>query len=89
MKNLLRLAAVTLIAATLSAASLMAGNDNQERTDTLASSVITGTRMSVLRDALPAPVSVVGRASIATSDETAVMPSVMEQVPGLFVTSRG
>ena len=89
MKNLFRLAAASLLAATLSAAALFAANDNQEKTDTLASSVITGTRMSVLRDALPAPVSVVGRASIAASDEAAVMPVLMEQVPGLFVTSRG
>ena len=80
MKDLLRLAAAILLAATLSPANLMADNDNQERTDTLASSVITGTRMSVLRDALPAPVSVVGRASIATSDETAVMPAVMPRI---------
>lgn len=89
MKNLFRLAAASILAATLSAAALFAANDNQEKTDTLASSVITGTRMSVLRDALPAPVSVVGRASIAASDEAAVMPVLMEQVPGLFVTSRG
>ena len=89
MKNLLRLAAASILAATLSAADLAAANDNQEKTDTLASSVITGTRMSVLRDALPAPVSVVGRLAIASSDEAAVMPVLMEQVPGLFVTSRG
>ena len=89
MKNLIRLAAASLLAATLSAAALCASNDNQEKTDTLASSVITGTRMSVLRDALPAPVSVVGRLAIGASDEAAVMPVLMEQVPGLFVTSRG
>jgi iron complex outermembrane receptor protein len=89
MKNLFMAAAAFIMAATFFSADLLAGNDNQERTDTLATSVITGTRMSVLRDALPAPVSVVGRASIANSDETAVMPVVMEQVPGLFVTSRG
>jgi len=87
MKNLFKAAAACVLAASFSATGLMA--DNLEKTDTLATSVITGTRMSVLRDALPAPVSVVGRASIASSDETAVMPSVMEQVPGLFVTSRG
>ena len=89
MKNLFRLAAASLLAATIPAATLSAANDNQEKTDTLTSSVITGTRMSVLRDALPAPVSVVGRAAIAASDEAAVMPVLMEQVPGLFVTSRG
>ena len=84
-----RLAAAIILAATLSSANLFADNDSQERTDTLATSVVTGTRLSVLRDALPAPVSVVGKASISASDETAIMPVVMEQVPGLFVTSRG
>ena len=89
MKNILRSAAAFILAATLPAATLLAGSDNTEKTDTLATSVITGTRMSVLRDALPAPVSVVGRQAIALSDETAVMPVLMEQVPGLYVTSRG
>ena len=89
MKNFSRLAAAIILAASFPTADLMAAGDNIEKTDTLASSVITGTRMSVLRDALPAPVSVVGRASIAASDEAAVMPVLMEQVPGLFVTSRG
>ena len=89
MKNFFRFAAAILLAASFSTAELLADNDNQEKQDTLATSVITGTRVSILRDALPAPVSVVGRQVIAASDETAVMPSVMEQVPGLFVTSRG
>lgn len=69
-----------------------AGNVNDketEKTDTLRSSVVTGTRMAVSKDALPAPVSVVGRESIAVSDENALMPVLMEQVPGLFVTTRG
>ena len=89
MKNFFRLTSLSFIAAVLSAASLSADNDSQQAQDTLATSVITGTRMSVLRDALPAPVSVVGRLAIAASDETAVMPVLMEQVPGLFITSRG
>jgi len=38
---------------------------------------------------MPAPISVVGRETIRLSDESALMPSLMEQVPGLFVTSRG
>ena len=88
MKNFSRLAAAFILAASFPVA-LPAASDTEEKTDTLATSVITGTRMSVLRDALPAPVSVVGRLAIAASDEAAVMPSLMEQVPGLFVTSRG
>lgn len=71
------------------AAALPSLAQNEERIDTLQSSVITGTRVSVLRDALPAPVSVVGRLQIRESDETALMPVLMEQVPGLYVTSRG
>ena len=88
MKNFSRLAAAFILAASFPVA-LPAASDTEEKTDTLATSVITGTRMSVLRDALPAPVSVVGRLAIAASDEAAVLPSLMEQVPGLFVTSRG
>ena len=57
--------------------------------DTLRSAVVTGTRVSALRDQVPAPISVVGRETIASSDENAVMPSLMDQVPGLFITSRG
>ena len=80
-----RILTILLLAAGLSATALA---NPAEKPDTLSSSVVTGTRVSVLRDALPAPVTVVPRATIADSDESAVMPVLMEQVPGLFVTSR-
>ena len=60
-----------------------------EKNDTLSTSVVTGTRVSMLRDQVPAPVSVVGSQAIVNSDENALLPVLMEQVPGLFVTSRG
>lgn len=63
--------------------------ENIEKTDTLRTSVVTGTRVSTLRDQVPAPISVVGRETLETSDENVLMPTLMEQVPGLFVTSRG
>ena len=72
----------------LALAAGLSANALAQQADTLSSSVITGTRKSVLRDALPAPVTVVSRGAIAASDENAVMPVLMEQVPGLFVTSR-
>ena len=84
-KYLLTLPAL-LAAALLQAAPMQPGT---EPVDTLRSAVVTGTRVAMERDRLPAPVSVVGRATIAQSDESALMPSLMEQVPGLFVTSRG
>ncbi|MCR5842123.1 MAG: TonB-dependent receptor [Bacteroidales bacterium] len=61
----------------------------QDLVDTLRSAVVTGTRVAMERDRLPAPISVINRAAIERSDESALMPSLMEQVPGLFVTSRG
>lgn len=51
--------------------------------------VVTGTRVPVPRDVIPAPVSVVHRHTIERSEETALLPVLMQQVPGLFVTSRG
>lgn len=84
-KYLLTLPAL-LAAALLQAAPMQ---PETEPVDTLRSAVVTGTRVAMERDRLPAPVSVVGRATIAQSDESALMPSLMEQVPGLFVTSRG
>ncbi len=63
--------------------------ENTERTDTLRTSVVTGTRVTTLRDQVPAPISVVGRETLETSDENVLMPALLEQVPGLFITSRG
>ena len=81
---------ILLTLAALSAAFLaQAVQPEQDIVDTLRSAVVTGTRVAMDRDRLPAPVSVVGRATIERSDESALMPSLMEQVPGLFVTSRG
>ena len=57
--------------------------------DTIRTSVVTGTRVPLLRDRVVSPVSVVSLSRIQASDEAAVMPAVMEQVPGLFITSRG
>ena len=58
-------------------------------TDTLSTSVVTGSRYSVLRDRVASPVSVVGRSAIAASDAGTVLPALLERIPGLFVTSRG
>ena len=79
---------ITALAVTLPALAVSVQPEN-ENIDTLKSAVVTGTRVAMERDRLPAPVSVVGRERIAVSDESALMPSLMEEVPGLFVTSRG
>ncbi len=51
--------------------------------------VVTGTRVPVPSDVLPTPVSIVSRAKIEASGETALLPVLMQQVPGLFVTRHG
>ena len=51
--------------------------------------VTTGTRVPVPRDVIPVPITVVHRNTIEQSGETALLPVLMQQVPGLFVTSRG
>ena len=79
---------ITALAVTFPALAVSSQPEN-ENIDTLKSAVVTGTRVAMERDRLPAPVSVVGRERIAVSDESALLPSLMEEVPGLFVTSRG
>lgn len=83
-----------LIIPLVSIAALLSGQNawaQQEATpqDTLRSSVVTGTRVEMDRFRVPAPISVIGRQKIESSDESALIPSLMEEVPGLFVTSRG
>ncbi|MBQ9410303.1 MAG: TonB-dependent receptor [Bacteroidales bacterium] len=60
-----------------------------QQQDTLQTAVVTGTRVAMEKDRVPAPLTIVGRRVIEESDASALMPSIMEQVPGLFVTSRG
>lgn len=51
--------------------------------------VVTGSRVPVPRNVIPAPVSVVHRSAIEQSERTALLPVLAQQVPGLFVTTRG
>ena len=68
-----------------------------EPTDTLASErnytlnevVVTGTRNATDIRHLPMTISVVGRTQLENRYQPSVLPALTEQVPGLFVTSRG
>jgi outer membrane cobalamin receptor len=66
----------------------------QETTDTTKSInmdeiVVTGTKTAVNRNNVPLTVSVVSKEKIENSSESALLPVLSEQVPGLFVTERG
>lgn len=62
---------------------------NQLRSTTLGDVVVTGTRNHTDIRHLPLTVSVVGRDALTQHQRTNVLPTLTEQVPGLFVTSRG
>jgi iron complex outermembrane receptor protein len=50
--------------------------------------VVTGTRNAVDIRHLPMTVTVIGRETLTEQHQTNVLPTVMQQVPGVFVTSR-
>lgn len=50
--------------------------------------VVTGTRNATDVRYLPMTVSVIGRETLTEQHQTNVLPTVMQQVPGFFVTSR-
>ena len=74
----------------LSVASLQAATVEEEVNDSLSlhEVVVTGTRNAVDVRHLPMTVTVVGREKLAEQYQTSVLPTVMQQVPGFFVTSR-
>lgn len=55
---------------------------------TLQEVVVTGTRNATDVRHLPMTVTVIGRDMLTAEHQTSVLPTVMREVPGLFVTSR-
>lgn len=51
--------------------------------------VVTGARVGTLRNQISSPISVVHRSAIEQSGQTAILPLLSQQIPGLFVTERG
>ena len=54
----------------------------------LAEVVVTGTRNAADVRHLPMTVTVIQREALTEQHQTSILPTVMQQVPGLFVTSR-
>ena len=51
--------------------------------------VVTGTRVPMSRQILSAPVTLIARNLLESSGSASVLPALMQNVPGLFITSRG
>lgn len=61
----------------------------QQKSETLDEVVVTATKTSVSKNYVPVNVSVVNRQQIESSSESALLPVLSQQVPGLFITQRG
>ncbi len=78
----------------LMALLLAAAPSGQLRADNVADSlalenvVVTGTRNATDVRHLPMTVTVIDRGTLTADHQTSVLPTVMREVPGLFVTSR-
>ena len=51
--------------------------------------VVTGSRIATDRRLLPMTISVLDRKEIESDNRPSLLPTLVEQVPGLFITSRG
>lgn len=60
-----------------------------ERTLSIDEVVVTGSRIATDRRLLPMTISVVEREHIEQDNRPSLLPTLVEQVPGLFITSRG
>lgn len=64
-------------------------SDTIRHTRSIREVVVTGTRDETDLRLLPMTVSVVDRSKIDAADRSSLLPTLVEQVPGLFVTGRG
>ena len=87
-KRILPFLAYSLIPMTLWATE-QADTLHARRNLTLDEVVVTGTRNATDIRHLPMTISVVGRAQLENRYQPSLLPALAEQVPGLFVTSRG
>ena len=77
---------ILLATALMGAASTLFAQTDSVR---LSDVVVTGTRYRSDFRHLPLDVSVIGRSQLTASYQPSVLPTLNQQVPGLFVTTRG
>ena len=88
-KRFLPLLACLCLAATGRAWDEPADTLATDSTHTLSEIVVTGTRNATDIRHLPMTISVVNRLQLADRYQPSILPTLTEEVPGLFVTSRG
>ena len=80
-----------LLGAGIISLNLQAETQNEGIQDTTKMSevVVTGSREATDIRHLPMTVNTIGREKLTANDRTSVLPTIMEEVPGVIVTSRG
>ncbi len=78
----------TLLMGLLALTPLFASAEETDDSLSLQEVVVTGTRGAVDVRHIPMTVNVISRDKLTENYQTSVLPTVMQQVPGLFVTSR-
>ena len=73
----------------LAGMGLYAHAQQPEEDRTIDEVVVTGTRNQTDIRHLPMTISTINRAKLTESNRTSILPTLTEQVPSLFVTSRG
>ncbi len=82
----------TLLSLLLSFLVLVSSSYSQERlndTIEIEEVVVTGSKIEIARKNVALTVSVINRDELESTSESALLPVISEQVPGLFVTERG
>lgn len=87
----MRIRTLLLFVASLCGLSLQAETQNESIKDTTQMSevVVTGSRSATDIRHLPMTVNTLSRERLLANERTSVLPTVMEEVPGVVVTSRG
>ena len=83
--NLIRTASLVLLVSASGSATAMQPDSTAHR---LSDVVVTGTRSETDIRHLPMTVTVIDRKTLTEQHQASLLPTVMQQVPGLFVTSR-
>ena len=76
---------LTMLAAFMATATIVAAPKDSLSLDEV---VVTGTRNAVDVRHLPMTVTVIGREKLTEQHQPSILPTALQQVPGLFVTSR-
>lgn len=88
-RNLNRLLCLLLLTYSVSLTINAQEIKDTAKTISLDEVIVTATKTSVNRNNVPLTVTIVSNEKIENSSESALLPVLSEQVPGLFVTERG